>query len=112
MSQEDMFKKHGNMAMKQAEKLALLVCQKIVEEGIYPDVKAIKDETNVDIVYEKGTEQHALVYIAVESIEKTKGTLVDVGFDIGFYEEGETTDIKNCLNAALKEYTKDVGHGI
>ncbi len=112
MSQENMFEKHGAKTMKQAEKLASLVGQKLIKEGIYQDVKSIKDDNGFDIVYKKDNEQYALVYIAIGSIEKMKGTLVDIGFDIDFYEEGEKEPIKKCLEAALKEYINGIGNGI
>ncbi len=111
MVKTDTFEAALRLGLEQAKGIASLTCKKIMDSGIFSNAEVAKDEedNNVfNVVYRDGREIHKLVYIAVESMEKIKGSLVDIGFDIGFYEDGERSEIKKCLEAAMAEYTKSI----
>ncbi len=111
MSNDRITKKGEVLAIKQAEKLAEIVCKEIIKDNIYENVKVEQDGLRTNVLYEKNNTKHRLVYINVESIEKITGPIVDIGFDIGYYEDGKEKRIVKCLERAIAEYTKRVEDG-
>ncbi len=105
MKQDKLSERYNNVAIECAEKLASFVCQKLVEGGVYREVKFIREYDRLDIVYAEGVELHKFAFIAIDSIKPVRGTLIDVEFYFGLYEEGyENPAVDKCMNSAFKEY--------